>query len=69
MVKGQGGHSIAVYKPNAKGTRDKAKALIKQNHVNFIAPASYLPGNRIDLFIRAIIDRVASGVSMNRLDK
>ena len=67
LVKGQGGHSIAVYKPNAKGARDKAKALIKQNRVNFIAPANYLPGNRIDLIVRAIIDRVASDAAMNRL--
>lgn len=67
LVKGQGGHSIAVYKPNARGARDKAKALIKQNRVNFIAPANYLPGNRIDLIVRAIIDRVASDAAMNRL--
>jgi len=69
LVKGQGGHSIAVYKPHTSGVREKAETLIEQDRVNFIAPANYLPGNRIDVIVRVIIDRVASDVAMNRLGK
>ncbi len=69
LVKSQGGHSIAVYKPNTKGARKVAEKLVTQQRVNFIAPANYEPGNRIDQIVKAIIDKVASDTAVNRLGK
>ncbi len=57
LVKDQGGHSIAVYKPNSQKT--KTEKLLKDGRVNFIAPADYNEGKQIDQVVKAIIDKVA----------
>lgn len=60
LVKDQGGHSIAVYKPKAPKTKAKAQKLLKEGRVNFLAPADYTEGKQIDQIIKAIIDKVAA---------
>lgn len=57
LVKDQGGHSIAVYK---RGTpKTKAEKLLSEGRVNFVAPADYSEGRKIDQIIKAIIDKVS----------
>ena len=60
LVKDQGGHSVAVYKPKAPKTKAKAEKLLKEGRVNFLAPADYAEGKQIDQIIKAIIDKVAA---------
>ena len=69
MVKSQGGHSIAVYKPSTHGTKEKAKKLIKDGRVNFIAPANYSENSEIDTFVKRIINKVAADDSLKKLGK
>jgi len=69
LVKEQGGHSIAVYKPNAKGAKARAQVLIRQQRVNFACPADYRPGRSLDLAVKAVIDKVAADGGLRRLGK
>ncbi|NTV14916.1 MAG: haloacid dehalogenase-like hydrolase [Desulfobulbaceae bacterium] len=69
MVKDQGGHSIAVYKPNTHGAKGKAVKLINEGRVNYIAPANYSENSEIDTFVKAIIDKVAADDSLWQLGK
>ncbi|QOX80482.1 haloacid dehalogenase-like hydrolase [Trichlorobacter lovleyi] len=69
MVKEQGGHAIAVYKPNTRGTKGKADKLIQEGRVNFIAPANYSENGEIDTVVKAIIDKVAADTALIQLGK
>jgi haloacid dehalogenase-like hydrolase len=70
LVKEQGGHSIAVYKPRArKGGKQKALGLIGQGRVNFAVPANYTKGSEIELVVKGIIDSVAAEAVLKRLRK
>ena len=60
LVKDQGGQSIAVYKPKAKGAKTRASQLIEQGRVNFAYPADYSSGSAMDKCIKAIVDKVSS---------
>ncbi len=59
LVKSLGGHSIAVYKPKAKGGKKKAEELIKDERVNFMAPADYSAGRSIDTIVKAVLDKIS----------
>lgn len=70
LVKDQGGHSIAVYKPRAKkGGKGVAEKLIEQGRVNFAVPANYSEDSEADQAIKAIIDKVAADAALRRLGK
>jgi phosphoserine phosphatase len=70
LVKDQGGHSIAVYKPgDRKGGKAVAEKLIAQGRVNFAVPANYTEGKAADLTIKAIIDKIAADGALKRLGK
>ncbi len=69
MVKNQGGHSIAVYKPSTHGAKRKAQKLIKDGRVNFIAPANYAENSEIDTFVKRIIDKVTADSELKHLGK
>lgn len=69
LVKDQGGHSIAVYKPSTHGTKEKAKKLIKDGRVNYIAPANYSENNEMDTFVKRIVDKVAADSALKKLGK
>jgi phosphoserine phosphatase len=64
MVKYQGGATIAVYNPDAAPVAGKpapkqlCQELIAQDRVDYIAPANYTPGSRLDQTIRLLIDRI-----------
>ena len=67
LVKDRGGKSIAVYKPNTKGTKDKSIALVKDGRVNFIAPGDYREGRPIDRIMKAWIDSISFNQPLNDL--
>lgn len=69
LVKDQGGHSISVYKPGARGARQKAERLIEQQRVNFACPADYRPGKPLEAAVRGVIDKVAADGNLRRLGK
>lgn len=69
LVKDQGGHAIAVYKPSTKGAKGKAEKLVKDGRVNFIAPANYDEGSEMDTFVKGVIDKVAADGVLRQLGK
>jgi haloacid dehalogenase-like hydrolase len=70
LVKDQGGHSIAVYRPRAKkGGKAVADKLIEQGRVNFAVPACYVEGSEADQTIKAIVDKIAADAALRRLGK
>lgn len=69
LVKDQGGHAIAVYKPSTKGAKGKAERLVKDGRVNFIAPANYGSGSEMETFIKGVIDKVAADGVLKQLGK
>ena len=69
VVKDQGGHSIAVYKPSTPGAKTKAKQLITEGRVNFIAPANYSSDGAMDRIVKGLIDKVAADAALKQLGK
>lgn len=67
LVKREQGHSVAVYRPHQKGAKDKAQKLIKDGRVNLIAPADYSPNKEIDVFVKAVIDKIAADNHLSEL--
>lgn len=67
LVKSLGGYSIAVYKPQTKGAKEKAEKLVIDGRVNFIVPADYSKGSYIMEVVKAILDKIASDCELNYL--
>lgn len=58
IVKKEGGHSIAVYPPNARKKKKTAERLFQEGRVNVITPSDYSEGKKIDLYIKALIEKI-----------
>jgi hypothetical protein len=69
LVKDQNGHSIAVYKPGARGAKQIAEKIMKEGRVNFIAPADYSDGKRLDRIVKGIVEKVAIDNELRWLGK
>ncbi len=69
LVKNFGGHSIAVYNPSQKGARKELNTLIRDNRVNHVCPADYTVGSEIDTVVKAILDKMATDVRLERLEE
>lgn len=57
LVKDQGGHSIAVYRRQAK-MRKPARDLLKEDRVNFVVPADYNSGKQLDAIVKTLIRKI-----------
>ncbi|HFD88002.1 MAG TPA: haloacid dehalogenase-like hydrolase [Gammaproteobacteria bacterium] len=69
LVKEQGGHAIAVYKPKTRGAKGKAEKLIRDGRVNFMAAANYEDNNEVDRIVKGIIDKTAADWQLRGLGK
>ncbi|HIR99399.1 MAG TPA: haloacid dehalogenase-like hydrolase [Candidatus Coproplasma avistercoris] len=58
LVNSSGGHAIGVYDP--EGSKDKVYRLMANNRIRYYAPADYREGSRLDLLLKAIIDKTAA---------
>ncbi len=67
LVKDQGGHSIAVYKPRTSNERQKALKLLKEERVDFIAQADYRNDKELDKIVKAIIQKIAQDYSLKKM--
>ncbi len=56
LVKSNGGQSIAVYDPSRGNT--SAKDLLEANRVNYVVPADYREGGRLETIVRAIMKKI-----------
>ena len=66
LVKQQGGHSIAVYKPNTSN-KEKPLKLISEDRVNFVCPADYSERKEIDTVVKTIIDKICADTQFQEL--
>ncbi|MEG1607335.1 MAG: HAD family hydrolase [Mucinivorans sp.] len=60
LVKEKRGHAIAVYNPEQKHVGDSLLRLIRDERVNFVAPADYRPGQRLEQIVFAVVDKIAA---------
>jgi len=60
LVKEQGGLSIAVFQPRAKGAREKATEYLNDRRVHCVVPATYTADSELDHIVKANIDLVAA---------
>lgn len=67
LIKQQGGHSIAVYKPRDKKKKKVAEKLINENRVNFVCQADYSQDKEMYKVATKIIDRIVSEVDFTDL--
>lgn len=67
LVKNQGGHAIAVYKRGGK-PKDKAKRLMADGRVNFIAPADYSEGSDLHKYVTLVIDKITASYEISKLE-
>lgn len=66
LVKDQGGHSIAVFKPKTRNSKSVSKKLFSEGRVNFISPADYREGKQLDAIIKAVMDKIAADDYLRR---
>ncbi len=66
LVKDLGGLSLAVFKPNTKGAREKAQQLSTDERVHHIIPANYCEDTELDRVVKAQIDHVAAREALMR---
>jgi hypothetical protein len=69
LVKDQGGNSIAVYAPKKRGAKAGSKKLIDDHRVNYVAPADYRKGERLELIVQGIINKVVADRNLRDLEK
>jgi hypothetical protein len=69
LVKSLGGHSIAVYNRQVRGARIKAARLIGDGRVNFVSPSVYSEKSKLEIMVKAIIDKIASESVLESLGK
>jgi len=62
LVKEQGGHSIAVYRPHA--SRKEAFSLINEGRVNFVIAADYGRNKLLEKTVKRIIDKIAADTKL-----
>lgn len=67
LVKAQGGHSVAVYKPGSAKNRAVSEKLVKDNRVSYFCPADYSEGSEIDVLVKTIIDKIDADFQLERL--
>lgn len=69
LVKSSGGYSIAVYNPAKEDERPAAERLLGENRVDFVSPADYSVGARLDKIVCTIIDKIAAEVQLSGLTR
>ena len=59
-LRGDGGHSIAVYQPEIPKSVQGAHLLLDDKRADFAAPADYRAGSLIESYVQALIDKIAA---------
>lgn len=68
-LKSDGGHSIAVYQPKIKESRENAQLLLDDKRADFVAPADYREGKTAEIYVKALIDKIAADSYIQALKK
>lgn len=60
LVKGAGGSSIAVYDPKRPPKKAATERLLAEGRADFIAKADYTAESKLDLVVKAILEKIAA---------
>jgi hypothetical protein len=66
VSKKNGGHAVAVYKPNTPKAKEKCKQLLVAGRVDFIAAADYSERGILMKRVKLLLDSVISGIEYQR---
>ena len=69
LVKDKGGTSIAVFEEGKRKKQQAATDLLTEDRVNFVLPANYSEGSRLEETIKALIDRIVAENKVLSLSK
>ncbi len=69
MLKNDGGHSIAVYQKDKPESYQNASLLFEDKRADFVAPADYRAGQPVEMYVRALIDKIAADTHIQNLPK
>ena len=67
LLREYGGHAIAVYEDGKAGSKERARQLVEEGRTTLIAPADYRQGEGLDLAMKAIVEKVARRVELERM--
>ncbi len=62
VTKKNGGSAIAVYKPHSRKGLAVCKRLFKNARVDYIAPADYNKGRKLDKFLQTVLKNIIQGI-------
>lgn len=65
LVKDQGGHSIAINRPDHAHSEILSSKLISDNRINFSTIADYRKGSQLEKYVFAVIDNILSKSILN----
>ncbi|MBQ7412935.1 MAG: haloacid dehalogenase-like hydrolase [Alphaproteobacteria bacterium] len=68
-LKNDGGHSIAVYQPKIQQSCQTAQLLLDDKRADFAAPADYREGKSVEVYVKALIDKIAADAQIQNLKK
>ena len=66
LVSSENGHSIGVYDPQLQNTA-QVEQLLREGRINYYAPADYREDTPLDLYLKSVIDEIASRESTTSL--
>lgn len=69
IVKSEGGHSIAIYKPGNESSRAQARNLVHRGRVNFACSGDYREGSELYNAVIATIAKVKTGSDFHKLER
>lgn len=69
LIKDQGGHSVAVYKPRDSKKKAVSEKLISENRVNFACPADYSINKEMHEVVKTILGKIKADFEFHELLK
>ena len=70
LVKEKNGHSIAVFNPQSDDiakTQEGLENLVNDMRVNFVSPADYTQGGKLDEIVKLVIDKIVTDKKLQKL--
>lgn len=68
LVHGRGGYSIGVY-DEEENNKDKVYNMVRDCRIDFFAPANYSENSQLELYLKTIIEKVATTEKLNSFSK
>ena len=67
LVSSENGHAIGVYDPHRQNT-EQVERLLREGRINYYAPADFREDKPLDVYLKSVIDEIASRVATRVLE-